>query len=99
MFLGQQPPFSRDLKIEKCARDAIRRILEKRSRDQAVARSSDADISGISLQYRMVDVSSFEAAEPRSIGPEYVCHEMWKRLGIDDLVLSDGVSARQLPLL
>ena len=99
MLSGRQPLFSRDLKIQKCAREAVRRILEKTSRDQAMSRSSDADISGISPQYRMVDVSSFDAAEPRSIGPEYVCHEMWKRLGIDDLLLSKGVSRRQLPLL
>jgi transposase len=99
MLSGQRSLFSPDRKIEKYARDAVWRILEKTSRDQAVAGSSNADISGISAQYQMVDVASFEAAEPRSIGPEYVCHEMWKRLGIDDLLLSNGVSRRQLPLL
>jgi transposase len=99
MLSGQQSLFSADRKIEKYARDAVRRILEKTSRDQAIPGARKAGISGVSSDYQMVDVSSFEAAEPRSIGPEHVCHEMWKRLGINDVLLSKGVSSRQLPLL
>jgi len=68
---GQQPLFSTDPAIERHAKKAVRRILEKRSIDEAFGRSMDTGKT--SPVFQNVDVASIEADELRTIGPEYVC--------------------------
>lgn len=75
---GQQPLLSPDPAIDKHAKKAVKRILEKRSKDEAFEKSLDSGKT--SPVFQSVDVASFEANEPRTIGPEYVCHSIWKEL-------------------
>jgi transposase len=35
----------------------------------------------------------------RSVGAEYVCHSVWRELGVDELLKSEGVSEHVLPLI
>ena len=42
--------------------------------------------------YRHVDIASIEASESRSLGPEYVRHSIWKELGLNQLLRSEGVT-------
>ena len=49
--------------------------------------------------FKMVDVSSLEADEVRSVGPEYVCHCIWKELKIDDILLLNDVPQSSIPLI
>ena len=97
LITGQAPLFSHDPAIEAHAKKAAKRILEKRCEDLAieqlaVCENDDPD-------FKMVDVSSIEADQVRSIGPEYVCHCLWKELKIDDILLANGVPRYSIPLI
>ena len=94
---GQQPLFSTDPAIERHAKKAVRRILEKRSQDEVFG--SSMDTGKTSPVFQNVDVASIEADELRTIGPEYVCHSVWKELKMGEALLSSGVSAHSLPLI
>lgn len=90
MLTGQQQLFSADPQIEKHARKATGKIQAKRSCDQAPS---------VDCHYQNVDVASIQASQVRSIGPEYVCHCIWKKLQFDELLSGQGISAHVLPLL
>ena len=94
---GQRPLFSTDPAIERHAKNAVKRILEKLSEDNAFAKSLDSGKT--SPVFQNVDVASIEANEPRTIGPEYVCHSVWKELKMDDALISNGASPNTLPLI
>ena len=85
MLTGQHQLFSEDRKIEKLARSAADKIQEKQAADQNIE-TSDAPI------YQDIDVSSMQAGQIRSVGPEYVCHSIWKDLKINELLISQGIS-------
>ena len=97
MITGQLQLFSTDPAIETHARSAAKRILGKRSEDQAVDLLSVCNNDH--LNFKMVDVSSLEADEVRSVGPEYVCHCIWKELKIDDILLLNDVPQSSIPLI
>lgn len=90
MLNGQRALLSHDLVIEKYATDAVRQIIAKRSEKVQEVNPEP--------EYQLVDLNSIEAAEPRSIGAEYVCHNMWKQLKFNNVLLEAGVSPKQLPL-
>ncbi len=99
IITGQMQLFCLDPIIEKHAKKAARSILEKRSRDAAMDKVSDAYIQSDQPHFQHVDINSFEADTPRSMGPEYVCHGVWKELGISDLLVSLGVSESNLAIM
>jgi transposase len=59
----------------------------------------NTDSNRIDKEFLNVDVNSLQAIEPRSIGPEYVCHNIWNELKLNDALLSNGVSHKVLPML
>ena len=70
MLTGQNQLFSSDPEIEKHARNAVAQIRTQKGREQEAPQASrdqkpDPD-------YQTVDVSSMQAGEVRSLGPEYV---------------------------
>ena len=97
MITGQLQLLSTDPAIETHARSAAKRILGKRSEDQAVDLLSVCNNDH--PNFKMVDVSSLEADEVRSVGPEYVCHCIWKELKIDDILLLNDVPQSSIPLI
>lgn len=97
MLTGQQSLFSPDPEIESHARKAAQRIIEKRTEDQATDQTALSNTDP--PDYRPVDMSSLEAHAIRSIGPEYVCHSVWKELRMDDILLSNGIPSYYLPLI
>ncbi len=99
MLSGQNGLFNDDPIIEKHAKSAARSILQKRSRDAAMDKISDACSQNGSPRFQNVDVSSFQAELPRSIGPEYVCHSIWTELEINNVVLLNGVLENSLALI
>jgi len=96
---GQMQLFDLDPIIEKHAKKAARSILEKSSRDDAMGKVSDAYTQSDQPHYKDVDINSFEADTPRSVGPEHVCNSIWKELGISDVLLSNGVPERNLAIM
>jgi transposase len=98
MLSGQQTLFSPDPKIESHARQAVHDIVKKRSEEQALAKTLDGKTDP-APDYQNVNVASIEVAEPRTLGPEYVCHSIWQELGIKDLLLSQGVSPHSVSII
>jgi len=98
MLSGQRSLISLDPKIERHAKRAVQRILERRSREEAIDQFEESSIDE-PPDYQCVDIASFEADLLRSIGPEYVCHCVWKDLKIEEVLLSNGVSKNILPLI
>jgi len=92
MLTGQKSLLSSDVEIEKHAAKAVRLIREKQ-----LSRVRPEDLE--EAEYLNIDVNSIEAAEPRSIGPEYVCHSMWKELQFDRVLSEAGISHELLPLI
>ena len=92
---GQQSLFSTDPQIVRHARQAVRSILEKRSKE-----TWPLEIEGSSMpDYQYVDMASIEASESRTVGPEYVCHSIWKELGLNSHLLAEGVSEQDLMII
>jgi len=62
----------------------------------------DNDINKVNkrqTEFKEVDVSSFNASQVRSVGPEYVCHSMWNELRFNDVLSQSGIKKGSLPLL
>jgi transposase len=95
MLTGQAELFSSDPLIEKQARKAVRRLLERRAHSE----EKDHGRTPLAPEYQTVDVHSLEATEPRSIGPEYVGHCLWRELGFNRALLEAGCAREWLPLI
>lgn len=89
LLTGQKSLFSPDPKIARHAQQSVRSILEKRSKEVSLSKALDTSAAP---DYQHVDVASIEASESRSLGPEYVCHSIWKELGLNQLLRSEGVT-------
>lgn len=105
MLNGQQSLFPLDHELEPHARQAVRDILakqaseeEQKSKAQGEAGESAAP-SAPQPEFVEVDVSTIEAGESRSLGPEYVGHNLYKELGINDVLLAEGVSPHTFPVI
>jgi transposase len=92
---GQRSLFSPDPKIARHAQQAVRSILEKRSKEASLLEMGRAPMP----DYQHVDVASIEASEARTVGPEYVCHSIWKELGLNQILLTEGVSPQDLMII
>ncbi len=90
ILTGRKSLFELDQNIERHARQAANKIFEKR------AREIDAEIGD---DFQMVDTKSLDVAKPRSLGAEYVCHAIWRQLGLDAVLRQQGISEHVLPLL
>lgn len=87
---GQPELFSPDPKIEKLAKQAVQRIFSK---------TSEITPEDQSPEYAQVDVTSFDSSEIRTIGPEHVCHSIWKEFQLTDKLLELGVSLHVIPTI
>lgn len=97
LLTGQEQLFrSIDSQIEKYARKAVRDILAKSSHEERSGATPSIDTKE---DYQNIDASSLEAIESRSIGAEYVCHQIWNELGLNKALVSTNISAQLLPLL
>jgi len=90
ILTGQRSLVELDKTLERSAREAARKIFKKQAEQLQEKQVND---------YQTVDVNSLETESPRSLGPEYLCHSVWKMLGIDGLLDKQGVSANVTPLL
>jgi transposase len=90
ILTGQQSFFEVDGEIEKHARQAAKQIFKKQSLEMNERKEEDL---------QLVDINSFEVSQPRSLGPEYICHSIWNELGLNEVFIKAGVSAATLPLL
>jgi transposase len=98
LLTGQSQLFSPDPQVEKHARKAADKIQAKHG-TEPINDKAEAP-SGIDQnRYQAVDVASMQASQLRSLGPEYVCHNIWNELKFNELLLSQGISEHVLPLL
>ena len=98
MLTGQQKLFSKDLNIEKQARKAADNIRAKQASEQSTQKT-DSIADNEQPEYQQVDVTSMQASQVRSLGPEYVCHCIWNELKFNELLVSEGISEHALPLM
>jgi len=94
MLTGQTNLFSTNSSIRKYATHAVEKISHKNSFIPSGNNQSfqESDI-------RSIDINSIDAYNIRSIGPEYLCHTIWRKLKIDECLLEAHVSPQVLPLL
>jgi len=90
LLSGSRSFFEIDEQLERHAHSAADEIFKRRA-EQAPAESDE--------QFAVVNTRSLETSGARSVGPEYVCHSMWRELGFDTALKSAGVSAKVFPLL
>jgi transposase len=90
ILTGQKCFEEPDETIERYARDAAKNIYRKKSTD-----TEAADIEA----YELVNTQSIEVKEPRSLGAEHVCHEVWKELGLSDFLKDRGVGESMLAVI
>lgn len=90
ILTGQRSFVKLDKEIEKYARGAANSIFKKQAREIE---------STIESQYQMVNVNSLEIETPRSLGPEYLCHSIWRDLEMDKFLLEKGISEKVLPVM
>jgi hypothetical protein len=95
MLTGQAELFSSDPRVEKQAREAVRRLLERR----APREEKDNRGTPLAPEYQSVEVHSLEAPEPRSVGPAYVGHWLWPALGFNRALLEAGCARAWLLLM
>jgi hypothetical protein len=98
MLSGQLSLFSPDPDIAHHAQQAVRSIFEKRSKQQVLDNFNEHE-SSPQPEYQNVDVASIETSQLRTLGPEYVCHSIWKELGLNQLLLAQGVAPQSLPII
>lgn len=85
MITGEQDMFKAPADIKKIASRAAAKIQRKQQTPQPSSMNK-RDI-------RDVDIRSLEGSRARSVGPEYVCHHFYQKLGFDKLLSKAGVSA------
>lgn len=90
ILTGQRSLVELDKTLERGAREAARKIFKKQSEQLEEKQASD---------FQTVDVNSLETELPRSLGPEYLCHSVWKELGMSEFLEKQGVSAKVTPVL
>ena len=90
ILTGQRSMIELDRGLERSAREAAGKIFKKQAEELDEERESD---------FQLVDVNSLEADTSRSIGPEYLCHSVWKEFKLDAFFSEQGVSANVTPLL
>lgn len=98
LLTGQKSIFVSTPEIEKHARKAAEKIKQKQSKDQhpeVVAHGEE----NVEEDFKVVDVNSIDTSHVRSIGPEYVCHCQWDELGLNEVLLHNGISSGALPLI
>ena len=90
ILTGQKSLVELDTALERRAREAARTIFKKQSQQLQEQQESD---------FQTVDLNSMDIESPRSLGPEYLCHWVWKQLGIQQCLENHGQSANVRPLL
>lgn len=98
LLTGQSQLFSTNAQIEAHARKAVDKIQVKHATEQ-IHDTSEAASDVEKNKYQAVDVATMQAGQLRSLGPEYVCHNIWNELQLNELLLSQGISEYVLPLL
>jgi len=90
ILTGQRSMIELDRHLERSAREAAGKIFKKQAEELDEQRESD---------FQLVDVHSLESDTSRSIGPEYLCHSVWKELKLDVFFSEQGVSVNVTPLI
>jgi len=89
ILTGQKMLFDIDEKLEKHAQNASLKIFKKQAKEINKYKENN---------YKEIDLSTLEATEARTIGPEYICHNIWKDLGFDNILLDNGIDEKSLPI-
>ena len=87
---GQKSIILPDEKLEQKAKDASRKVFRKHAEEISIKTATD---------FRLVDLKSIDIEDSRSYGPEYICLSFWNELGLDKILLQNGISSNFLCLI
>ncbi len=80
----------RDSQFMGMVNEAYEKLMRKKA--EPIKPSNAEDV-------RNIDVKSHKITHPKSIGPEYLCHSVWKALKMDTALKSHDVSADKIALI
>ena len=92
LLVGRQLLFDEEPQIEKLARQYADKIFSSK------AKSTNESMQKKIRDFQSVDVNSLETKKVKSLGPEHVCHEAWKSLGMDKFLLEKRFKKTLLPI-
>lgn len=90
ILTGQRSFIELDKSVENHAREAANKIFKKQAKEINETCESD---------YQKVNINSLGMEKPRSIGPEYLCHNVWKDLKMNEFLRKEGVSEKVMPVM
>jgi len=90
ILTGQKSFLGMNQEIEDIAKESAKTIFKKQSQE--------IKIDGESC-YENVDINSIEAEYARTLGSEYVCHSVWKELGLKDFLIKQGITSHYISLI
>lgn len=93
MLTGQSELISHNKTITNYASEAVKKITRKKSSLNSLQEPV------LRKDIRLIDVTSLESSEIRTLGSEYICYKMWHLLELNSCLLNSGVSSNILPLL
>ena len=79
---GQQSLIEIPVHLKEMVEEASHRLIEKQSKETK-GEKKEEESQEISGNYQSVDIESIAGETVRSIGAEYVCHQVYKALKID----------------
>jgi len=90
ILTGRQSFFKIDNNIKKLSEQTANKIFDKQAKENDENKESD---------YQEIDINTMNVERSRSIGAEYVCHNIWKELKLNEFFLSHGVKKKRLPII
>ena len=82
-------------RLKQCIEKTLRRLLEKQGKEIIDPKIEDEKKRDI----QSIDTCSIKTSSHTSLGSEYVCYEMYKRLAIDEFLAKKGVNTRNRALI
>ena len=84
-----------DTSISTHADRAYKRIIEEKQttkQNSNIPKPLTLNKPVSSGKYTSVDLATLEAHPALSVGPEHVCHSLWKELGLEEAIMSQGIT-------
>ncbi len=98
VLTGQQELFSNDPVIEELAVKAAGRIKKNLTADTSINKNEDTGTENAE-NYIPANLNTVSFSETRTLGAEFVCHEIWKHLGFNKIMLESGIPETVLPIV
>lgn len=90
ILTGQKSFNKIDDQLEKYAKEASRKLFQKKAETKSFGKESN---------FQHVDINSLGITEPRSLGPEFICNSIWSELSLDKIFTQNNVPDNTLSII